>query len=162
LARSRALSAVAFGLSLLMVGGTSQAIVSSLEDTLGDTVANAVHTKVIKRRPLNSLQRGLNPLQADEVSAADLPLPSVFATFETHPYAPLGRSVYAPPFPERDSSAQGPSCCAGKDRYSMVDGGYRVGEAPRSPMVTRGYYSPLAAFASMVSCIAELYSVTSA
>jgi hypothetical protein len=45
----------------------------------------------------------------------------------------------------------------------MVQRGYRVGEAPSSkPIVTRSYYSTLAAFASMVSCMAELYSVTSA
>jgi hypothetical protein len=40
---------------------------------LRGTVANTEHGKV-NRQPLDSLQRGLNPLQADAVSVADLPL----------------------------------------------------------------------------------------
>jgi hypothetical protein len=67
-----------------MVGGASQGILSSLEDVLGGRVANTEHGKV-KRQHSGSLQRGLNPLQADAVSVADLL--SALATRETYPCA---------------------------------------------------------------------------
>ena len=111
-----------------MVGGASQGILSSLEDVLGGTVATTEHGKV-KRQPLGSLQRGLNPVQAIAATVADLSYSLVLATLKTHPYTRWGGAVT-----HRPSRVAGtPYPCWGEARFVFAYLVYLAVDFPEFP-----------------------------